>query len=118
MGAEIIDIKPLNEVKDPTWGTGVMRKRLALVAVKFSGAISEGERLALMRKASAKNRDCGFRTLSAVDAQGHGLLLIFNIDVVKELGFFPRLLHALRMFKAAITRNVGVSAGVRVIVIE
>lgn len=114
---DIIDIKPLNEIKDPTWGTGVMHKRLSLVAVKLSGAISDGEAHALMNKAWPRNRDCGGRVLSAVDANGIGLMLIYEMYVVKDLGFFPRLCHTLRMFAAAITGNTSLKT-VKVITLK
>lgn len=33
----------LNIQKDPTWGSGILHKRLILVAVKLNGEVSESE---------------------------------------------------------------------------
>lgn len=118
MGADIIDIKPLNEVKDPTWGTGVMHKRLVLVGIKMSGAITDEEAHALKSKAWPDETDGGGIVMSAVTGNGVGLLLVFDAYVVEQLSILKRLRHTLRMFKAAVTRNVGVRSRVRVIVLK
>lgn len=115
---DIIDIKPLNEIKDPTWGTGVMHKRLVLVGIKMSGAITEEEAHALKAKAWPEETDGGAIVMTATAKNGAGLLLVFDAYVVEQLSILKRLRHTLRMFKAAITRNVGVGSCVRVIVLK
>lgn len=117
---EIKEIKGciLNEVKDQTWGTGIMQKRLVLVAVKLSGEISEEEKYALLAEAWKRTTDQGTRSLRGTDERGRGLLLVFDMYVVKQLSVLKRLRHAARMFKAAITGNVHVGSGVRVVIIK
>lgn len=120
MTMEIQEIKSctLNEVKDQTWGTGIMQKRLVLVAVKNSGAITEAEAHELRAMASKKATAYGTMSIAGTGSRGQGLLLIFDIYVVEQLSVFKRLRHALRMFKAAIMGDVNVSSGVRVVVIK
>lgn len=108
----------LNEVKDQTWGTGIMQKRLVLVAVKNSGAITEAETHELRAMASKKATNHGTMSIAGIGSCGQGLLLFFDVYVVKQLSVLKRLRHAARMFKAAITGNVHVSSGVRVVVIK
>lgn len=117
---EIKEIKGciLNEVKDQTWGTGIMQKRLVLVAVKLSGEISEDEKHALLAEAWKRTTDHGTQSFQGTDRRGRGLLLVFDVYVVKQLSVLKRLSHAARMFKAAITGNVHVGSGVRVVVIK
>lgn len=102
---DIIDIKPLNEVKDPTWGTGIMHKRLVLVAIKMSGKLTADEIHSVQSQSWRLLTDNGSMLNEATDNAGHGLLLIYDVYNVKNLGFFPRLRHMLRVFKAAITGN-------------
>ena len=118
MEIEVIKGCTLDEVKDPTWGTGVMQKRLVRVREKRSGAITEAQRCSLLEEAWRRTPDHGTRSLQGTDEQGRGLLLVFDMYVVEQLSVFKRLRHALRMFKAAITGNVNVSSGVRVVVIK
>lgn len=117
---EIKEIKgcTLNEVKDQTWGTGKMQKRLVLVAVKQSGAITEAEKYELRSMAWKKATANGTMSIAGTGTSGQGLLLIFDVYVVEQLSVFKRLCHAARMFKAAITGNVNVRSGVRVVIIK
>lgn len=120
MSMEIKEIKgcTLNEVKDQTWGTGKMRKRLVLVAVKHSGAITEAEKHELLSMAWKRATDNGTLSVAGTGSRGQGLLLVFDAYIVEQLSVLKRLRHALRMFKAAITGNVNVSSGVRVVVLK
>lgn len=113
-----LNICELNEVKDQSWGTGVFQKRLVLVAVKQSGAITESEKHELLSMAWKKTTDHGTKSILGRDSRGRGLLLVFDMYVVEQLSIFKRLRHALRMLKAAVTGNVNVSTGVRVVVIK
>ncbi len=117
---EIKEIKgcTLNEVKDGTWGTGIMQKRLVLVGVKQSGAITDAEAHELRAMASKKATAYGTMSIAGTGSRGQGLLLIFDVYVVEQLSVFKRLRHAVRMFKAAITGNVDVSSGIRVVVLK
>lgn len=117
---EIKEIKgcTLNEVRDRTWGTGIMQKRLVLVAVKNSGAMTDAEAHELRAMASKKATAYGTMSIAGTGSCGQGLLLIFDVYVVEQLSVFKRLRHAVRMFKAAITGNVDVSSGIRVVVLK
>lgn len=95
----------LNIQKDPTWGSGILHKRLILVAVKLNGEVSESEMVELHKQTWPRLTDNASMTLKGKDAMGHQLVLIYDVYVVKQLGFFPRLRHSLRMFKAAIAGN-------------
>lgn len=118
MGIQKLHSVKLNEVKDQTWGTGVLQKRLVLVAVKQSGAITESEKHELLSMAWKKTTDHGTMSIPGRDSRGRGLLLVFDVYMVEQLSIFKRLRHALRMLKAAVTGNVNVSSGVRVVVIK
>lgn len=120
MSMEIKEIKgcTLNEVKDRTWGTGIMQKRLVLVAIKNSGAITDAEAHELRAMASKKATAYGTMSIGGTGSCGQGLLLVFDVYVVEQLSVLKRLRHAARMFKAAITGNVHVGSGVRVVVIK
>lgn len=118
----IMEIKELNiceldEVKNQTWGTGI-NKRLVLVGLKLSGEISEDEKHALLAEAWKRTTDHCTQSFQGTDRRGRGLLLVFDVYVVKQLSVLKRLRHAARMFKAAITGNVHVGSGVRVVVIK
>lgn len=112
-----LNICELDEVKDQAWGKGI-NKRLVLVGLKLSGEISEEEKHAMLAEAWKRTTDHGTQSFQGKDSQGRGLLLVFDIYMVKELGILKRLRHAARMLKAAITGNVNVSSGVRVVVIK
>jgi len=116
MEIKALNICELDEVKDQTWGTGI-NKRLVLVGLKLSGEISEDEKHALLA-AWKRTTDHGTQSFQGTDRRGRGLLLVFDVYVVEQLSVLKRLRHAARMFKAAITGNVHVSSGVRVVVIK
>lgn len=79
---------------------------------------NRGRAMLMLEEAWRRTTDNGTRSLQGTDEQGRGLLLVFDMYVVEQLSVFKRLRHALRMFKAAITGNVNVSSGVRVVVIK
>ncbi len=115
---EMIRMQKLEEMNDSTWGSGKFHKRLVLVAVKLSGEITMEEKHALLSRAWKKTTDNGTMSLSGRDSCGRGLLLVFDSYVVEQLGFLKRLCHATRMLKAAITGNIHVGSGVRVIILK
>lgn len=120
MNKEIQEVSgaKIERITDPTWGTGIMYKRLMLVAVKQSGEITEGEKHSLLAEACGKSTDHGTMSLTGMSSQGQGLLLVFDVYMVEQLSVFKRLRHATRMLKAAITGNIHVGSGVRVVVIK
>ncbi len=120
MSMEIEEIKScaLNEIKDQTWGTGIMQKRLVLVAVKQNGVITEAEKHELLSMAWKKATDNGTMSIAGTGSRGQGLLLVFDVYMIEQLSVLKRLCHALRMFKAAVTCNINISSGVRVVVIK
>lgn len=95
----------LNYQTDPTWGSGIMHKRLVLVAVKVNGEFTEAEMIELHKESWSELTDNASMTLKGKDIMGHELVLIYDVYVVKQLGFFPRMRHAFRMLSAAIARN-------------
>ena len=69
-------------------------------------------------EAIKRTTDHGTQSFQGTDRRGRGLLLVFDVYAVKQLSVLKRLRHAARMFKAAITGNVHVGSGVRVVVIK
>lgn len=95
----------LNYQTDHTWGTGILHKRLVLVAVKIGGEFSESEMIELHRQSWPELTTNMSMTLKGNDAMGHQLVLIYDVYVVKQLRLFPRLRHSLRMLAATIAGN-------------
>lgn len=93
-------------------------KRLIGVAYKTHGAFNQSERDDFRRKMGKRLTDGGFLITTGVDEIGRGMLFFFDIYVVEQLSLYKRLRHSLRVLFAAISRNVGIRACLRVVILE
>lgn len=93
-------------------------KRLIGVAYKTSGAFTEADRDTFRRTMCNHLTDGGFLMTMGTDEWGRGMLFCFDIYVVEQLGIYKRLRHSLRVFFAAVVRNVGIRSLLRVVVLE
>lgn len=93
-------------------------KRLICVAYKTGGTFSTSEKNAPRRKMGRHLTDGGFLITTGIGERGRGMLFFFDMYMVEQLGFYKRLRHSLRVLFAAISRNVGIRACLRVVILE
>ncbi|MEZ3575986.1 hypothetical protein D1638_08015 [Muribaculaceae bacterium Z1] len=92
-------------------------KRPILAAVKLSGKFTAEERKYLREKAWRKSTDGATMTMTSTDF-GRESLLFFDVYVVENLSLLKRFRHALRVFTAAIARNVGIKPRIVIITLK
>ncbi len=92
-------------------------KRPILAAVKLSGRFTAEERQYLRKKAWRKSTDDATMTMTSTDF-GRESVLFFDVYVVEQLSLLKRFRHALRVFTAAIARNVGIQSRIVIITLK
>lgn len=101
-----------------TFGTNKMYKRPLLVVYKYTGVITDSDRTQIRKLVSPHLTDGGMTTSVSSDGWGRGMLLVFDTYMVEQLGFFKRLRHTLRVFKATIAGYIGVRPTVRIVILK
>ena len=93
-------------------------KRPILAAFKSGSDFTEEERRMIRDKAWRRSIDGRTMTHVAKDSFGGRSLLVFDVYVVEQLSVLERLRHSLRVFNAAIARNVGIEPRIVIITFE
>lgn len=88
-----------------------------IAAIKLSGKFTAEDRKYLREKAWRKSTDGATMTMRSTDF-GRESVLLFDVYVVEQLSLLKRLRHTLRVFKAAIARNVGIKPRIIIITLK